>query len=159
MIMAHFKSGKIKILVSTTVIEVWVDVPEATIMIIKNAERFGLSQLHQLRWRVGRSDIQSYCFLETKYKSWDSYKRLKAMEETNDGFKLAEIDLSYRGAGEILWTRQSWQTDIPIEIITDIAFLEKVQQGAIRLLKHYPNLDGIPPLKHQINEKLWNIFA
>lgn len=87
---------------STTVIEVGVDIPEATIMIIKNAERFGLSQLHQLRGRIGRSDIQSYCFLETKSKSDTIRERLKAMEDTNDGFKLAELDLQNRGAGEIL---------------------------------------------------------
>ncbi|MEI6773453.1 MAG: helicase-related protein [bacterium] len=87
---------------STTVIEVGVDIPEATIMVIKNAERFGLSQLHQLRGRIGRSDVQSYCFLETKNKTGEIGKRLNAMEESNDGFKLAELDLQNRGAGEIL---------------------------------------------------------
>ncbi|MEI7563118.1 MAG: helicase-related protein [bacterium] len=101
-VMNDFKTGKICLLVSTTVIEVGIDIPEATIMVIKNAERFGLSQLHQLRGRIGRSDIQSYCFLETKSKSGDIGKRLKAMEDTNDGFKLAELDLQNRGAGEIL---------------------------------------------------------
>ena len=101
-VMNDFKTGKICLLVSTTVIEVGIDIPEATIMVIKNAERFGLSQLHQLRGRIGRSDVQSYCFLETKSKSGDIGKRLKAMEDTNDGFKLAELDLQNRGAGEIL---------------------------------------------------------
>ena len=72
------------------------DVPEATVMIIKNAERFWLAQLHQLRGRIGRSDLQSYCFLETPKKSWESYERLRAMEETTDGFKLAELDLQNR---------------------------------------------------------------
>jgi len=95
-IMKDFKDGTYTILVSTTVIEVGVDIPDATIMVIKNSERFGLSQLHQLRGRVGRSDIQSYCFLHTKRKSGDSYERLKHMEDTNDGFKLAEIDLQLR---------------------------------------------------------------
>ncbi len=83
-IMEKFKKGEYMILVSTTVIEVGIDVPEATIMIIKNSERFGLAQLHQLRGRVGRSDVQSYCFLETKYKSGDSYQRLRAMEQYAD---------------------------------------------------------------------------
>ncbi len=88
-------------------IEVGIDVPEATIMIIKNADRFGLAQSHQLRGRVGRSDIQSYCFLETKHKAGESYTRLRALEQYTDGFKLAELDLKYRGAGEFLGTRQS----------------------------------------------------
>lgn len=153
-IMKAFKDGKISILVSTTVIEVWVDIPEATIMVIYNAERFGLSQLHQLRWRIGRSDLQSYCFLETKKKSWDTYKRLKAMEDTNDWFKLAQLDLEYRGAGEILGTRQSGLTDIPLEILTDLSFMEKVHEGAEWLLEKYPNLDKVPKLKRFLEEKL-----
>jgi hypothetical protein len=94
--MSDFKNGKTVMLVSTTVIEVGVDIPEATVMIIKNAERFGLAQLHQLRGRIGRSSLQSYCFLQTPKKSGDSYNRLKAMEETNDGFKLAQLDLENR---------------------------------------------------------------
>jgi len=95
-IMKAFKNGTYKILVATTVIEVGVDIKEATLMLIKNAERFGLSQLHQLRGRIGRNDIASYCFLETQTKSGDSYQRLKALENSNDGFKLAELDLRYR---------------------------------------------------------------
>ena len=146
-IMQAFKEGKIKILVATTVIEVWVDIPEATIMIIKNAERFGLSQLHQLRWRIGRSDLQSHCFLQTAKKSWDTYKRLKALEETNDGFKLAEIDLENRGAGEMLGIRQSGESDIPMEILTNIKFIETVQQAAIEFLHTYPNLEWLPELQ------------
>ena len=126
-VMQNFKSGKLCLLVSTTVIEVGVDIPEATIMVIKNAERFGLSQLHQLRGRIGRSDIQSYCFLETKSKTGDIGKRLGAMEETNDGFKLAELDLQNRGAGQILGTMQSGESYIPLEILSDLKFLEKIQ--------------------------------
>jgi ATP-dependent DNA helicase RecG len=118
--MRNFKEGKSKILVSTTVIEVGVDVPQATIMLIKNAERFGLSQLHQLRGRVGRSDIQSYCFLETKNLTGN--ERLKAMEETTDGFKLAEIDMQLRGTGEILGYRQSGESDIPMEVLNGYYF-------------------------------------
>ncbi len=157
-IMNKFKTGQIKILVSTTVIEVWVDIPEATIMIIKNAERFGLSQLHQLRWRIWRSDIQSYCFLETKSKTGESGKRLKAMEDTNDGFKLAEIDLQTRGSGEILWTMQSWEGDIPLEVLWDIWFLEKVQEWADRLLENYPMLEWLDLLKKYMTEKMWDVL-
>ena len=157
-IMNKFKTGEIKILVSTTVIEVGVDIPEATIMIIKNAERFGLSQLHQLRWRIGRSDIQSYCFLETKNKNWESGKRLKAMEDTNDGFKLAEIDLQTRWSGEILGTMQSGEWDIPLEVLGDIGFLEKIQEWADRLLENYPNLDWLDMLKNYLQEKMGDVL-
>lgn len=154
-IMNNFKWDKLDILVSTTVIEVWVDVPEATIMIIKNSERFGLSQLHQLRWRIWRNNLQSYCFLETPKKTWDSYKRLKSMEEISDWFKLAELDLQNRGAWEILGTMQSWETDIPLEILFNIDFLEEVKRWALWLLDKYPNLDWLWNLKSQLKDKVW----
>ena len=158
-VMKNFKNGKYVMLVSTTVIEVWVDVPEATVMIIRNSERFWLAQLHQLRWRIWRSDIQSYCFLETPKKSWDSYERLKAMEQTTDGFKLAELDLQNRWSWEILGTMQSWMSDIPIDILSDMKFLETVQQWAMWLLKKYPNLDWLPWLQKFLNEKIGDILA
>lgn len=158
-VMQDFKSWKICFLVSTTVIEVGVDIPEATIMVIKNAERFGLSQLHQLRGRIGRSDVQSYCFLETKTKTGDIGKRLEAMEDTNDGFKLAELDLQNRGAGQILWTMQSWESDIPLEILSDLKFLEKIQEWAKRLLEKYPNLEWLPGLKKYLAEKMGDVLA
>lgn len=101
-IMKNFKDGKITMLISTTVIEVGIDIPEATVMVIMNAERFGISQLHQLRGRVGRSNLQSYCFLETKKKNGEAYQRLRHLEQSNDGFKLAEIDMQVRGTGEIM---------------------------------------------------------
>lgn len=158
-VMEDFKTGKINILVSTTVIEVGIDIPEATIMVIKNAERFWLSQLHQLRGRIGRSDVQSYCFLETKSKSGDIGKRLKAMEDTNDGFKLAELDLQNRGAGEILWTMQSGESDIPLEILSDLKFLEKIQDAAKWILEKYPDLHWLPGLKKYLEEKMWDVLA
>lgn len=158
-VMNDFKTGKICLLVSTTVIEVGIDIPEATIMVIKNAERFWLSQLHQLRGRIGRSDVQSYCFLETKSKSGDIGKRLKAMEDTNDGFKLAELDLQNRGAGEILWTMQSGESDIPLEILSDLKFLEKIQDAAKWLLEKYPDLHWLPGLKKYLEEKMWDVLA
>ena len=158
-VMQNFKKWKLVMLVSTTVIEVWVDVPEATIMIIRNSERFWLAQLHQLRGRIWRSDIQSYCFLETPKKSGDSYERLKAMEETTDGFKLAELDLKNRGSWEILWTMQSGMSDIPIEILSDMRFLETVQEAALWLLTKYPNLEGLPALQKFLDEKIGDILA
>ncbi len=158
-VMQDFKTWKICLLVSTTVIEVGVDIPEATIMVIKNAERFGLSQLHQLRGRIGRSDIQSYCFLETKNKAGDIGKRLKAMEDINDGFKLAELDLQNRGAGEILGTIQSWESDIPLEILSDLKFLEDIQKGAKWLLEKYPKLEWLPGLKKYLEEKMGDVLA
>ncbi len=147
-VMKKFKSGKIKILIATTVIEVGIDVASATIMVIKNAERFGLSQLHQLRGRVGRSDLKSYCFLISKTKWWDTYRRLKAMEKYTDGFKLAEIDLEMRWAGTILWTRQSGQMDIPDEVFKDIRLLEDTRMEARKLLKSDPKLEKYSKLKN-----------
>lgn len=153
-IMSEFKNGKIKLLVATTVIEVGIDIPEATIMVVMNSERFGLSQLHQLRWRVGRSDIQSYCFLETKKKSGDTYDRLKHMEDTTDGFKLAQIDMELRWTGEILGTRQSGDTDIPLSILSDTKFLQKIQDAAKRLLENEPNLVKERILRSELQDKM-----
>ncbi len=158
-IMEDFKKWKYKILVSTTVVEVGVDVPQATMIFIKNAERFGLAQLHQLRGRVGRSDLQSYCFLITKSKSWEAYKRLRAMEKTNDWFALAELDLKLRWGGEILWVKQSWAWDIPVEILSNVKFLEKVQQAAKWLLERYPNLEWLPVLKEKVLNQDRNLLV
>ena len=142
------------ILVSTTVIEVWVDVPEATVIIIKNAERFGLSQLHQLRWRVWRNDLQSYCFLVSKKTT----KRLKAMEETNDGFKLSQIDLEMRWAWELLWTRQSWETDVPYEIMANLEFLEQVKNAAVDIIENHKDWLEQEKNKNWIGNK-WGILV
>ena len=135
-VMATFKSGEIDILVSTTVVEVGVDVPNASVMVIEHAERFGLSQLHQLRGRVGRGADQSYCVLMTDYKKTAIAKeRLGIMEETNDGFKIAEKDLVLRGPGEVLGTRQS---GLPMfntgEIVRDFEILEVARKEAAKFL-------------------------
>ena len=146
--MADFKNKKYDILVSTTVVEVGVDVPNATVMLIENAERFGLSQLHQLRGRVGRSDLQSYCIISTSTKSQETRARLAIMEETNDGFVIAEKDLQLRGPGEFLGVRQSGLPDLIIsDIIKDAKTLEIARNEAIEFVKCY-NLDNFVQLKN-----------
>lgn len=142
-IMKAFKSKEINILVSTTVIEVGIDVPNATVMVIEHAERFGLSQLHQLRGRVGRGEHSSYCILlADKVGSNDSYKRLKIMEETNDGFWIAEEDLNIRGPGDFLGTRQSGLPDFRIaNLLTDASILQKAREEAFSIIKKDPNLE------------------
>ena len=146
--MKDFKDGKYDILVSTTVVEVGVDVPNATVMVIENAERFGLSQLHQLRGRVGRSSLQSYCVLITSSRSQETRERLGIMTETNDGFVIAEKDLQLRGPGEFLGTRQSGLPDLIIsDIVRDAKILEIARNEAIDFVKNY-NIDDFPMLKN-----------
>ncbi len=130
-IMNRFKSGEIDVLFSTTVIEVGVDVPNANIMVIENAERFGLSQLHQLRGRIGRGGEQAYCFLIVDKLGEKAYKRIKIMSKTSDGFLIAEQDLKIRGPGEFLGTRQSGLPDFKIaDILRDSKLLEKAREYA-----------------------------
>jgi ATP-dependent DNA helicase RecG len=140
--MRRFKDGEIDILVSTTVIEVGVDVPNATVMVIEHAERFGLSQLHQLRGRVGRSDLQSHCILMAGYKrSAEAKRRLKAMVQTNDGFEISEEDLRIRGAGDFFGTRQSGLPDLKMADITrDQEILEDAREAAFALIEQDPAL-------------------
>ena len=134
-VMSDFKAGEYDILVSTTVVEVGVDVKNATVMVIENAERFGLSQLHQLRGRVGRSDLQSYCILTTSNRSKETYARLSIMEQTNNGFVIAEKDLAIRGPGEFLGVRQSGLPDFTIaDISKDTVILEQARHDAIELV-------------------------
>lgn len=147
-VMKDFKDGKYDILVSTTVVEVGVDVPNATVMVIENAERFGLSQLHQLRGRVGRNSLQSYCVLITASRSQETKERLKIMTETNDGFVIAEKDLQLRGPGEFLGTRQSGLPDLIIsDIVRDAKILELARNEAIDFVKEY-NIEDFPLLKN-----------
>ena len=141
-IMLDFMQNKIQILVSTTVIEVGIDVPRASLMVIEHAERFGLSQLHQLRGRVGRRDIPSSCILLADYKcSADARKRLKVMEKTTDGFAIAEEDLAIRGPGDFLGTRQSGLPDFRIaSIIRDARILNDAKDDAFQLAERDPFL-------------------
>lgn len=138
--MAHFKSGDTQLLVATTVIEVGVDVPNASLMIIENAERLGLSQLHQLRGRVGRGRVESSCVMLYRAPlSSTARARLKAMRETNDGFEIARRDLELRGPGEMLGTRQAGELKLRIADLTrDANLVPDVQQAATQLLERYP---------------------
>lgn len=135
-IMLNFKEGKIDILVSTTVIEVGVDVPNANIMVVENAERFGLAQLHQLRGRIGRGEYQSYCILKRDKSSERVKERLDIMEKTTDGFVIAEKDLEMRGSGDFFGTKQHGLPDFKIaNLFTDIEVLKEVQKVAIELIE------------------------
>ncbi len=140
--MQRFVKGETKIMVATTVIEVGVNVPNASVMIIENAERFGLSQLHQLRGRVGRGAEQSYCILMTKYElSKDSRIRLETMVRTNDGFEIADVDLRLRGPGDLMGTQQSGITDLLIaDLSKDAAILTVARDAAQQLLASDPEL-------------------
>ena len=141
-VMTSFTNREFDILVSTTVIEVGIDVPNATLMVIEHAERFGLSQLHQLRGRVGRGKDKSYCILMTNGKmSEDGEKRLRVMESTCDGFRIAEADLEIRGPGDFLGTRQAGMPDFRVaNILRDGGLLERARQAAFDLLEHDPAL-------------------
>lgn len=145
--MEDFRSGKYHILVSTTVIEVGVDVPNATVMMIENCERFGLAQLHQLRGRVGRGQAQSYCVLVADTKSSETRERLEVLVQTNNGFVIAESDLKLRGPGEIMGTRQSGLPDLMLaDIIKDAGVLEIAREAAFDFvknneIKNYPQLE------------------
>ena len=139
--MAAFKNRDIEIMVATTVVEVGVDVPQATIMVIEHAERFGLSQLHQLRGRVGRSGIQSYCFLLTGERcSEDAQKRIDVVTSTTDGFKIAEADLELRGPGEILGTRQHGIPELRVARITDSRLVTLARRLAYDIVNDDPSL-------------------
>lgn len=146
-VMRKFKDREYDILVSTTVVEVGVDVPNATVIVIENAERFGLSQLHQLRGRVGRSEMQSYCILTTSSHSPETRARLDIMTQTNDGFVIAEKDLQIRGPGEFLGTRQSGIPDMIIaDVVNDAKILEQARAEAINFVKT-KNIEDYPLLK------------
>ena len=155
-VMASFKAGAINVLVSTTVIEVGVDVPNAAMMLIVHAERFGLSQLHQLRGRVGRGGSQSYCFL-LMYEpvSEDARRRLDIMIKTNDGFKIAEEDLDIRGPGEFFGTRQAGMPDLKLaNIIRDARLLDTARKEAFALIDKDSELNSFPELKKGL-EMFW----
>ncbi len=154
-VMTAFRKGEYQILVSTTVIEVGVDVPNATLMVVEHAERFGLSQLHQLRGRVGRGDLKSYCILFMgKAVSVESRERVKIMEMTSDGFKISEADLEIRGPGEFLGRRQSGLPGFKLaNLIRDVKILSEAREAAFSLLEKDPKLVQTEhqALKSQLN--------
>ncbi|MEJ2113811.1 MAG: helicase-related protein, partial [Flavobacteriaceae bacterium] len=152
--MQRFIKGETQIMVATTVIEVGVNVPNASVMVVESAERFGLSQLHQLRGRVGRGAEQSYCILMTGHKlSNDSRTRLETMVRTNDGFEIAEVDLRLRGPGDIMGTQQSGVLNLKIaDIIKDNDILRHARYYAQKILKKDPNLS------HPENKILLNTY-
>ena len=158
-IMQEFKNGDIKILVSTTVIEVGVNVPNASIMVVENAERFGLAQLHQLRGRVGRGEYQSYCILKYNSNSDVVRERMKIMQSTNDGFIVAQKDLELRGSGEFFGTRQHGIPEFKVaNLFEDMRILKGVQVLAMQIEAEDPKLEleKNKPLKKLIDKKFMN---
>jgi ATP-dependent DNA helicase RecG len=152
-VMNAFKDGKLDVLVSTTVIEVGVDVQNATVMMIENAERFGLSQLHQLRGRVGRDSNQAYCLLVPQNYSEDVITRLSILTKTNNGFIISQEDLKIRGPGDFLGTKQSGLPDLHLsDLLRDSQTLEVAREKAIQIIKEDPELEDYPELKKIISE-------
>src|SRR3989344_2059005 len=153
-VMKDFSDGKINILCATSVVEVGVNVPNATMIIIEGAERFGLAQLHQLRGRVIRSTHQAYCYIFAEAKSEKTIARLKALKTAKNGFELAELDLTLRGAGELAGTKQWGITDLGMEAIKNIKMVEAARTEAIRLIEEDPELSKYPLLKQKVKSKV-----
>ena len=150
-IMWEFRNNKIQLLVSTTVIEVGIDIPNASIMVIEHSERFGLSQLHQLRGRIGRGAHESFCFLMGEPKSKDARIRIKAMIDSNDGFKIAEVDLRLRGPGDFCGVRQSGLPEFRMaDIVRDEKILHLAREAAFNYLIADPHLEKAPQLKKNL---------
>ncbi len=149
-IMQDFQANKTKILVCTSVIEVGIDIPNATIMIIEGAERFGLAQLYQIRGRIGRREEQSYCFLATTSQSLKTNQRINALIKAKSSFELAEKDLQIRGPGEFMGVKQSGFPDIAMEGLKDIKLVEKAKESAQKILEADPLLNQYPILKQQV---------
>ena len=150
--MRDFKNEKVDILVSTSVVEVGIDIPNASVMIIEGADRFGLAQLHQFRGRVGRGKFQSYCFLFTDSHSKKTYQRLKALIDCEDGFKLSEKDLEIRGPGEFTGIRQWGVPDLMMDSLKNLPLIEKTREAAKKILQEDPYLKKYPILKERVEK-------
>ena len=156
--MPCFAEGETQILVATTVVEVGVDVPNASLIVIEGADRFGLSQLHQLRGRVGRGKHQSYCVLVTATRNPDSMQRLKTLASTTDGFRIAEEDLKLRGPGDFFGSRQHGMPGMRLADLTgDMRLLQQAQNAAVELLRADPGLEQ--PENKPVLEKVRHMFA
>jgi ATP-dependent DNA helicase RecG len=156
----QFRRGEMQMVVSTTVIEVGVDIPNATVMLIEHAERFGLSQLHQLRGRVGRGAHQSYCLLINSSKTETARQRLKVLEQSQDGFFISEMDLRFRGPGEVLGTRQSGLPDFALaSLVEDQDCLELAREAAGKVLQKDPALERWPLLKQELNVRYQRLLG
>ena len=151
-IMKDFKNKKTDILVSTSVVEVGIDVPNATVMMIEGSERFGLAQLHQFRGRVGRGEHQSYCLLFTDSSSSKTRQRLNALIKSENGFALAEKDLEIRGPGDFSGTRQWGIPDLMMNSLKDISLVEKTRESAKQILIKDPYLKNFPQLKTRLDQ-------
>ena len=151
-IMKDFKENKIQILIATSLIEVGIDIPNATIMIIEGSEYFGLSQLYQLRGRIGRGEHQSFCLLFSDSKNATSNSRLNALIKAKNGFELAEIDLKLRGPGEILGDKQTGLPDIAMDALKDIKLIKSVRDSVIKILKKDRDLENYPNLRNKMKE-------
>lgn len=156
-IMNRFLKNKTKIIISTSVIEVGVDIPNASVMLIEGADRFGLAQLHQFRGRVGRGEHQSYCFLCTDNRSEKTMERLKALVKSEDGFSLAKMDLELRGPGEVYGTSQKGFPEFKIATLFDHKLIEKTNKAVNELIKYDPKLDKNPLLKEKIHDMQANV--
>jgi len=156
-VMRRFRNGDADMLVSTAVIEVGIDVPNATVMMIEGADRFGLAQLHQFRGRVGRGAEQSYCLLLSEEPSEEARKRLELMEETNDGFKLAEADMQLRGPGQFFGTKQSGLPGLKVARLTDVKLIEQTRAEAARMLDDDPGLTR--PEHHGLNQRVATLMG
>ncbi|MHB8263733.1 MAG: ATP-dependent DNA helicase RecG [Acidimicrobiales bacterium] len=150
--MEKFRAGRTQVLVATTVIEVGVDVPDATVMVIEGADRFGLAQLHQLRGRVGRSDLPSYCYLLAEPSTKDGIRRLEAVTATTDGFELAEADMDIRGEGAVLGTRQAGRSGFKLATLrrVDAEEVERARDLAVELVGNDPELSSNPLLRDEV---------
>ena len=149
-VMRQFKFGKIDLLVSTSVVEVGVDIPNASVMMIEGADHFGLAQLHQFRGRVGRGEHQSYCFLFAESNSFIARKRLKALEKSNSGFELAERDLQIRGPGDFAGTKQWGLPDFAMKNLTNLELVEKARESAKAILEKDLTLKNYPLLREKV---------
>jgi ATP-dependent DNA helicase RecG len=159
-VIGQFRQGEMQMVVSTTVIEVGVDIPNATVMLIEHAERFGLSQLHQLRGRVGRGAHQSYCLLLNSSKTETARQRLKVLEQSQDGFFISEMDLRFRGPGEVLGTRQSGLPDFALaSLVEDQDCLELAREAAEKVLSKDPQLERWPLLQQELNYRYQRLMG